>query len=282
MPKGLLDYPQGKSRHFHYEHDRRRGQFSHTARPGAACPGRHCCAATWRSSRKRVSTLPRRSMPRYVMSSCGGSVRRRAFSVMHLVEPEEVGPIEGDDPNGSHRRGPRIGGSRCRLLFTLSVLVGVVVTIYVVLPARRNDALRPRRSSGMADAGRVMGSRSPTMGPSSARGRSASSARMCRCRPLATSVIGARRVRVLKREAAMMRLQIGNDQVTYFVQLTRGVTHERDNKRQWRAACRARGARQVHLSSRLVPTRPPRHGSRRSSRNSYSGRSVQARGGLSR
>src|SRR5262245_22649562 len=59
---------------------------------------------------------------------------------MHLVEPEEVGPIEGDaalvtPPRPPHRR------VSVSLLFTLSVLIGTVVTIYLVLPARHNVLL---------------------------------------------------------------------------------------------------------------------------------------------
>src|SRR5262245_4422052 len=58
---------------------------------------------------------------------------------MHLVEAEAVGPIEGDDalvtaPRPPHRR------LSVSLLFTLSVLVGTVVAIYTLLPAR-NDLM---------------------------------------------------------------------------------------------------------------------------------------------
>src|SRR5436190_4463050 len=56
---------------------------------------------------------------------------------MNLVEPEAVGPIEGDDalvtpPRPPHRR------VSVSLVFTLSVLIGTVVAIYVLLPARHD------------------------------------------------------------------------------------------------------------------------------------------------
>src|SRR5262249_33119396 len=62
-------------------------------------------------------------------------VRCTAGRAMKLVEAEATGPVEGEDaivtpPRPPHRRA---SGS---LLFTLSVLVGTVVTIYVVFPAR--------------------------------------------------------------------------------------------------------------------------------------------------
>src|SRR5258706_6590527 len=54
---------------------------------------------------------------------------------MKLVEPESTGPVEGEAPIVTPPRPPhrRVSVS---LLFTLSVLIGTVVTIYVVFPAR--------------------------------------------------------------------------------------------------------------------------------------------------
>jgi len=56
---------------------------------------------------------------------------------MKLVEAESTGPVEGDaalvtPPRPPHRR------VSVSLLFTLTVLIGTVVTIYAVFPARHN------------------------------------------------------------------------------------------------------------------------------------------------
>ena len=56
---------------------------------------------------------------------------------MKLVEAESTGPVEGDDalvtpPRPPHRR------VSVSLLFTLTVLIGTVVTIYAMFPARHN------------------------------------------------------------------------------------------------------------------------------------------------
>ena len=69
---------------------------------------------------------------------------------MHLVEAEAVGPIEGDEPAVTPPRPPhrRVSVS---LIFTLSVLIGTVVTIYMVLPARHDEivteAVRQHRAT---------------------------------------------------------------------------------------------------------------------------------------
>ena len=145
---------------------------------------------------------------------------------MHLVEPEEVGPIEGDDPRITPPRPPhrRVSVS---LLFTLSVLIGLVVTIYLVLPARHNallteaierhrepgdgwDLEKPNETELRAWSIGVVGKDAPL--------------------PAAASVIGAKRVNVLNRDAALMRLQLGGDQVTYMVQNARGIAPKHDRK----------------------------------------------------
>jgi hypothetical protein len=145
---------------------------------------------------------------------------------MHLVEPEEVGPIEGDDPRVTPPRPPhrRVSVS---LLFTLSVLIGLVVTIYLVLPARHNvlltvaierhldpgdgwDLEKPSASELRAWAIGVVGKDAPL--------------------PDAASVIGAKRVQVLKRDAALIRLSIGGEDLTYLVQNARGIAPKREEK----------------------------------------------------
>lgn len=147
---------------------------------------------------------------------------------MHLVEPEEVGPIEGDDPRITPPRPPhrRVSVS---LLFTLSVLIGLVVTIYVVLPARHNvlvteaierhhdedpawDLEAPSRAELRAWAIGVAGKGVPL--------------------PARTAkVVGARRVHILHRDAALIRLMIGSDRVTYLVQNAHGIAPKHAEQR---------------------------------------------------
>ena len=56
---------------------------------------------------------------------------------MNLVEAEAVGPVEGDAPLVTPPRPPhrRVSVS---LVFTLTVLIGTVVAIYMTVPARNN------------------------------------------------------------------------------------------------------------------------------------------------
>lgn len=146
---------------------------------------------------------------------------------MHLVEPEEVGPIEGDDPRITPPRPPhrRVSVS---LVFTLSVLIGLVVTIYLVLPARHNvlvtEAIERHR-----DTEPVWDLEAPTLPELRAWAIGVAGKDV----PLpgeTTTVIGARRVRVLRRDAALMRLQIGDVQVTYLVQNAQGIAPQRDEQ----------------------------------------------------
>jgi hypothetical protein len=145
---------------------------------------------------------------------------------MHLVEPEEVGPIEGDDPRITPPRPPhrRVSVS---LLFTLSVLIGLVVTIYLALPARHNVLL-----TAAIEKHRDPGEGWDLDKPSQAELRAWAIGVVGKDPPLpeAATVIGAKRVSVLKRDAALMRLQIGADQVTYLVQNARGMPPKHDDK----------------------------------------------------
>ena len=149
---------------------------------------------------------------------------------MKLVEAEATGPVEGDDalvtpPRPPHRR------VSVSLLFTLTVLVGTVVAIYMTFPARNNvllteaierhrdnspvwDVVAPTPSELRAWAIGVVGKDAPL--PLS---------------PAATiAIIGAREIEVLNRHAAVIRIRIGSDEVTYLVQHVRGITPERSER----------------------------------------------------
>lgn len=139
---------------------------------------------------------------------------------MHLVEPEEVGPIEGDDPRITPPRPPhrRVSVS---LLFTLSVLIGLVLTIYLALPARHNvlvtEAIERHHDEDVAwdlDA------------PSAAELRAWAIGVAGKGVPLparTAKVVGARRLQILHRAAAVVRLEIGGERITYLVQNAHGI-----------------------------------------------------------
>ncbi|HEX4420376.1 MAG TPA: hypothetical protein VH165_20815 [Kofleriaceae bacterium] len=164
---------------------------------------------------------------------------------MKLVEAESTGPVEGDDAQVTPPRLPhrRVSVS---LLFTLTVLIGTVVTIYLVFPARHNvlmtEALELHRDIGpgsawdLAAPGQaelrgwaigVVGKDVPLPGDDTAAG---------------ATVIGASRRQILNRAAAVLRVRIGGDEITYLVQHARGIAPDRSERQDgelhalaWRA-----------------------------------------------
>jgi len=147
---------------------------------------------------------------------------------MKLVEAESTGPVEGDaalvtPPPPLHRR------VSVSLLFTLTVLIGTVVSIYLVFPARNNvlvtEALEHHRDADAAweltapDAATLRGWLLGVVGKD---------APVPASREL--SVIGLRRVRILDRDAAVLRLQTEGGEVSYLVQHARGIAPERSER----------------------------------------------------
>ena len=142
---------------------------------------------------------------------------------MKLVEPEETGPVEGEDPIVTPPRPPhrRVSVS---LLFTLSVLIGTVVTIYTVFPARHGVLLteaieRHRDASPPWDL----------VAPSPVELRAWAIGVAGKDVPLPPGdlpVIGARRLDILNRRAALVRVKVGGDEVSYLVQHARGIAAE--------------------------------------------------------
>jgi hypothetical protein len=145
---------------------------------------------------------------------------------MKLVEAESTGPVEGDDalvtpPRPPHRR------VSVSLLFTLTVLIGTVVTIYLVFPARHNvlvtEAMAVHRDPMAWDLSApsavelrawmtgVVGAAPPLPGDGAAT---------------AVTVIGAARRHILNRAAAVVRVRVGGDEVSYLVQHARGIAPE--------------------------------------------------------
>jgi hypothetical protein len=145
---------------------------------------------------------------------------------MNLVEAEAVGPVEGDAPLVTPPRPPhrRVSVS---LLFTLTVLIGTVVTIYMTFPARNNvlvtEAIEQHRLPQTWDL----------TDPTAAEVRAWAIGIAGKDVPLpigSTAIAGARRIEILNRDAALMRLKIGADDVTYLIQRARGIapkTHDR-------------------------------------------------------
>ena len=158
---------------------------------------------------------------------------------MKLVEAEAEGPVEGEEPVVTAPRPPhrRVSVS---FLFTLTVLIGTVVTIYMMFPARHNvlltEAITQHRSAEPAwdlenpspDAFRgwfigVVGKDGP-LPPASAK------------------VLRARKIEVLDRSAAVVRLAVGSDEITYLVQRARGIAPKKSERTEddlraiaWRA-----------------------------------------------
>ena len=131
---------------------------------------------------------------------------------MKLVEAESEGPVEGDDalvtpPRPPHRR------VAVSLLLTLSVLIGLVVAIYVVFPARHN-VLATEALAGHRDPSPVW----DLQAPSATELHAWTIGVVGKDPPLPNlPAIGARRIEILERHAALIRFTIGHDEVTYVV-----------------------------------------------------------------
>jgi hypothetical protein len=143
---------------------------------------------------------------------------------MKLVEAEAEGPIEGEDavvtpPRPPHRR------VSVSLLLTLAVLVGTVVTIFLVFPARHNvmltEAVAQYRDS------------QPTWdlsAPSEAELHAWAIGIFGKDVPLPTAgaqIVGAKTIEVLNRRAASIRIHVGDDDITYLVQHAHGIVPEK-------------------------------------------------------
>jgi hypothetical protein len=142
---------------------------------------------------------------------------------MHLVEAEAVGPIEGDEPRVTPPR-PLHRRVSVSLLFTLSVLIGTVVTIYTVLPARQ-DVLASEAAHYHRDVPSSWDLEKPTPGEL----RAWAIGVIGKGVPLPTeaaTIVGALRLDVLRRPAALIGLQVAGEHVTYLVQNSRGIAPE--------------------------------------------------------
>ncbi|MFT3698205.1 MAG: hypothetical protein QM831_34000 [Kofleriaceae bacterium] len=130
---------------------------------------------------------------------------------MSLVEAEATGPVEGDDPIVTPPR-PRHRRVSVSLVFTLSVLIGTVVAIYVGFPARHNVlaqvALQNHREPPAWDLA-TPDAHELEVFLKGALGKDAPLPKL--------PAIGAARIEVLDRHAALIRFKVGDDEITYVV-----------------------------------------------------------------
>ena len=144
---------------------------------------------------------------------------------MKLVEAESEGPVEGDEaivtpPRPPHRR------VSVSLVFTLLVLTGTVVSIYTVFPARNNvlitEAIEQHRHPAAWDL----------TAPTQAELRAWAIGVVGRDAPLPAQgqIIGAKAVEIHKRMAAVIRLAIGPDEVTYLVEHAPGIAADHSER----------------------------------------------------
>jgi hypothetical protein len=145
---------------------------------------------------------------------------------MKVVEAEITGPVEGEDavvtpPRPLHRR------VSVSLLFTLSVLIGTVVTIYTVFPARHgvliSEAIARHREPPAWDLA----------APAPAELRAWAIGVVGKGVPLPPAdlpIIGAKRIELLKRHVALVRVKVGAGEVTYAVQHSRSAAPEHGDR----------------------------------------------------
>jgi hypothetical protein len=143
---------------------------------------------------------------------------------MKLVEAEAEGPIDGEaavvtPPRPPHRR------VSISLLFTLTVLTGTVVAIYLVFPAR-HDALLTQAIAEHRGA-QLWELEQPT--PAALRAWVTGAVGAGAPLPLGTP-IGARTVAVLERRAGLVQVRVAGETITYVVQPTRGLGPPRSER----------------------------------------------------
>ena len=145
---------------------------------------------------------------------------------MKLVEAEATGPVEGEDPIVTAPR-PLHRRVSVSLVVTLTVLIGTVVTIYWVFDARHNvmltEAIAQHREVDDFELKAPSPEKLGTWGLGMVGER-------LPMPPSTIPIIGARRIEVLNRRTAVIRLKIGDDEVTYLVQHAKGIVPEQTER----------------------------------------------------
>ncbi len=139
---------------------------------------------------------------------------------MSLIEAESTGPVEGDAPLVTPPRPPhrRVSVS---LLFTLTVLIGTVVAIYLTFPARHNVLMTESIAAHQDSA-----TPRDLTAPSPAELRAWAIGVVGKDPPLpvaSAKVTGARTIEILNRNAAVLDVEVGGERVTYVMQRARGI-----------------------------------------------------------
>jgi len=143
---------------------------------------------------------------------------------MKLVEAEAEGPIEGEaavvtPPRPLHRR------VSISLLFTLTVLTGTVVAIYMVFPARHNVLVTEAIAEHQREQAWDLAS------PSLEALRGWATGVVGKDPPLpSVAPVGMREVKILGRRAALMRVPVGGAEVTYLIQRAWGISPTRTER----------------------------------------------------
>ena len=130
---------------------------------------------------------------------------------MNLVEAEATGPVEGDDPIVTPPR-PRHRRVSVSLVLTLSVLIGLVVAIYQVFPARHNELAQQALARHREPPAWDLPAPSPDQLQAFLIGAAGKGAPLPKA-----DAIGASRIDVLDRHAALIRFKIGSDEISYVV-----------------------------------------------------------------
>ena len=136
---------------------------------------------------------------------------------MKLVEAEAEGPVEGDDalvtpPRPPHRR------VSVSLLFTVTMLVGTVVTIYTVFPPEGDLAGEAISRHRDAQPAWELTSPTPAELHAWATGVVGADAPLPRAN---VTVVSARHVDIVHHAAALLRVRVGGADVSYVVQVAR-------------------------------------------------------------
>ena len=140
---------------------------------------------------------------------------------MKVVEAEVTGLVEGEYSIVTPPC-PLYVRVSVSLLFTLSVLIGTVVTIYTVFPARHGVLMDETIAQHRVD--KVAWD---LTAPTPTELRAWAIGVVGKGVPLpAEPVIGARKIDVLKRHVAVLRLKIGSDEITYAVQHSHSAAPE--------------------------------------------------------
>lgn len=150
---------------------------------------------------------------------------------MKLVETDEDDPSAHPEPpvRATPPR-PEKRQAMVSLFLTISILAGTVIAVFTIFPERHNEILTSTLGAHRAEVPwAVTAPDAPTLALFA-------TAVLGEAPPLPEPgpdlvVIGARDTTILARRAAVIRYQLGNDQLTYLVQRARDIPHRRESRR---------------------------------------------------